>query len=96
MTEPYDCPRCRTSIHIGDGLEPSKYCNTCAHDVVEELEAKLNESVPLAIVNKLAEALVDCIDGLEPITADLPSVHDELRIRKATAALKAFNTRGST
>ena len=37
----YICARCHVEYSLCDECVPSKYCNRCVHDVVEELEAEL-------------------------------------------------------
>jgi hypothetical protein len=37
-----ECARCDRHYSVDVGDEPSKYCNYCAHERVEELEALIN------------------------------------------------------
>jgi hypothetical protein len=36
MSDPNLCERCETEFSIHDGLEPTRFCDLCAQDVVEE------------------------------------------------------------
>ncbi len=42
------CARCNSDYDLTDGCEPSKYCNRCVHDVVDELESQLGAADRLA------------------------------------------------
>lgn len=35
-----ECIRCHKTMHTQDGCDPTKMCHNCAHERVEELEAK--------------------------------------------------------
>ncbi len=35
------CAACLRDYSLGEGCEPSKYCNACVHDVVAELEERV-------------------------------------------------------
>ncbi len=41
--EPNECARCHETFDVPFDKEPTKYCHDCAHFVVEELEAKLEQ-----------------------------------------------------
>lgn len=41
MNEPPTCARCEDEYSLRDGMEPSKYCDPCAQEIVSELEAML-------------------------------------------------------
>ncbi len=41
MNEPPTCSRCEEEYSLRDGMEPSKYCDLCAQELIPELEAKL-------------------------------------------------------
>lgn len=36
--ESFECQKCHELCELGDGLVPTKYCNLCAQELVEELE----------------------------------------------------------
>jgi hypothetical protein len=43
MDEPPVCARCKEEYLCPDGYDPTKYCNSCAHEQVSELEAMLKK-----------------------------------------------------
>lgn len=46
------CERCGDIFEIGDGLEPTVYCDLCAQVLVEELRGLLRECEP-AVMNSI-------------------------------------------
>lgn len=56
MTEnnqPPECARCGEEYSMDFGMEPTKYCDECAHSRVEELEAE-NDQIRRALSNTLS------------------------------------------
>lgn len=52
MNEPPVCARCEDEYFLRDGMEPTKYCDPCAHERVAELEALLEK---LGVTGKLSQ-----------------------------------------
>lgn len=38
-----ECARCNQAMRIRDGDEPTKYCDHCAHAILEDIEARLED-----------------------------------------------------
>jgi hypothetical protein len=65
-----DCRRCGQTMTLGDGLEPTDYCNLCAQELVEELLEEKREALHIAYTRTLdtqtlgeaVQALIDALD----------------------------------
>lgn len=42
MNEPPVCKKCEEEYSLRDGYEPTDYCDSCAHEVVQDLALKLD------------------------------------------------------
>jgi PHP family Zn ribbon phosphoesterase len=62
------CARCDRAFFLRDGYEPTKYCDECAQELVEELEQQLAE---LQAVNLRLQRRVESLEVVaeqSPIT----------------------------
>lgn len=55
MNEPPVCARCGDEYWLRDGMEPTKYCDPCAHERVAELEALLEKLKWISVEDRLPD-----------------------------------------
>lgn len=79
-----ECERCHESYYLRDGMDPTPNCDTCAHEIVQELRAE----------NERLEACVKKVNDIRNSIIALQTMNWSEHIYPLVAALEAAGVAG--
>lgn len=89
-----ECKRCRQDYSVRDGCDPTKYCDDCAHEVVEKLERRVEvlkrEFEKLQTDNAALLAVAKAAKAVSEIGPQLNGMQRKNRMANLHEALSAL------